>query len=62
MDRPMKNGLEWTVFALSLALVLATMGYLVSESLGGERAPRTSSSPWGPRCGWRADIWSPWRW
>ena len=28
MQVPMKNGLEWTVFALGLALVLATLGFL----------------------------------
>ena len=34
-----KNALEWTVFAIGLALVLATLGYLVRESVVGEGGP-----------------------
>ncbi len=30
-----KNGLEWTVFALGLALVVVLVGYLIREALGG---------------------------
>ena len=33
MTRFDKNALEWTVFGVSLVLVLATFGYLVRESL-----------------------------
>jgi uncharacterized protein (TIGR02588 family) len=33
MAKPAKNWLEWTVFAVGLVLVLATLGYLVRESL-----------------------------
>ena len=33
MNRPKKNWLEWTVFGVGLVLVLATLGYLVRESL-----------------------------
>ncbi len=40
MKKPKKNWLEWTVFALSLLLVLTTAGLLVHEhlSLGHEPA------------------------
>ena len=40
MKKPKKNWLEWTVFALSLLLILATAGALVYEqvSLGKEPA------------------------
>ncbi len=33
MNKPKKNWLEWMVFAVGLLLVLATLGYLVRESL-----------------------------
>jgi uncharacterized protein (TIGR02588 family) len=33
MSRPTKNRLEWTVFAIGLVLVLATLGFLVRESI-----------------------------
>ena len=33
--KPEKNWLEWTVFAVGLVLVLATLGFLVRESLAG---------------------------
>src|SRR5688572_23728162 len=35
MTMPQKNALEWTVFAASLALVLAVAGFLVFDALGG---------------------------
>ncbi len=36
MKRPVeKNVLEWTVFAVGLILVLATVGYLVREAISG---------------------------
>ena len=39
MNRPKKNWLEWSVFAVSLILVLATLGFLVRESLVGTGGP-----------------------
>jgi len=39
VSKPEKNALEWTVFAIGLVLVLATLGYLVRESLVGEGGP-----------------------
>ena len=39
MTRPTKNWLEWTVFAVGLVLVLATLGFLVRESLAGGGGP-----------------------
>jgi uncharacterized protein (TIGR02588 family) len=40
MAKPSKNRLEWAVFGLSLVLVLATLGFLVRESIvGGEGPP-----------------------
>ena len=33
MARPAKNWLEWTVFAISLVLVVGTLGFLIRESL-----------------------------
>ena len=39
MTKPEKNPLEWTVFAIGLVLVFATLGYLVRESLVGDGGP-----------------------
>jgi uncharacterized protein (TIGR02588 family) len=39
VDRPVKNRLEWIVFAVGLLLVLATLGFLVRESLAGQGGP-----------------------
>ena len=39
MSKPDKNRLEWAVFAIGLLLVLATLGYLVSESIGDVGGP-----------------------
>ena len=39
MSKPEKNLLEWTVFAIGLVLVLATLGYLVRESIADEGKP-----------------------
>lgn len=39
MSKPAKNRLEWTVFAIGLVLVLATLGYLVRESIVGDGGP-----------------------
>lgn len=39
MNKPAKNWLEWTVFAIGLALVLATLGFLVRESLVTDDGP-----------------------
>ena len=50
MRVPMKNGLEWTVFALGLAMVLATLGFL------GWDAANHLLTGWGRR---GHDLWSP---
>ena len=43
---PRKNVLEWTVFAVSLALVLGVMGYLVFSSVQlGEGPPDLEAEP-----------------
>jgi uncharacterized protein (TIGR02588 family) len=39
MAKPEKNALEWTVFAVGLVLVLATLGYLVRESVASGDEP-----------------------
>jgi uncharacterized protein (TIGR02588 family) len=39
VTKPVKNRLEWSVFAVGLLLVLATLGFLVRESLVGEGSP-----------------------
>jgi uncharacterized protein (TIGR02588 family) len=39
VSKPTKNRLEWTVFAIALVLVLATLGFLVRESIVGDRGP-----------------------
>ncbi len=39
VSKPAKNALEWTVFAVGLVLVLATLGYLVRESVVGDGGP-----------------------
>ena len=39
MSKPTKNRLEWTVFAIGLVLVVATLGFLVRESIVGDRGP-----------------------
>jgi uncharacterized protein (TIGR02588 family) len=39
MAKPAKNWLEWSVFAVGLILVLATLGFLVRESLQGAGGP-----------------------
>lgn len=39
MSKPDKNPLEWTVFAIGLVLVVATLGYLVRESVVGAGGP-----------------------
>jgi uncharacterized protein (TIGR02588 family) len=39
MSKPTKNRLEWTVFAVGLVLVLATLGFLVRESIVGAGGP-----------------------
>ena len=39
MNKPTKNWLEWSVFAVGLLLVLATLGFLVRESLAGAGGP-----------------------
>lgn len=39
MKRPHKNGLEWSVFFLSAALVLAILGYLVYAATQNRDSP-----------------------
>ena len=39
MSKPDKNPLEWTVFGIGLVLVLATLGYLVQESITTRPGP-----------------------
>jgi uncharacterized protein (TIGR02588 family) len=39
VGRPQKNWLEWSVFAVGVILVLATLGFLVRESLVGTGGP-----------------------
>jgi uncharacterized protein (TIGR02588 family) len=38
-SKPEKNWLEWSVFGVGLVLVLATLGFLVRESLVGSGGP-----------------------
>jgi uncharacterized protein (TIGR02588 family) len=48
---PQKNALEWTVFAASLALVLAVAGFLLFDALAGPPAgpPQLVVRPGEPR-------------
>ena len=39
MNRLEKNALEWVVFAISLAVVLGTLGLLVHDMVRGEDSP-----------------------
>jgi uncharacterized protein (TIGR02588 family) len=39
VNKPAKNWLEWGVFAVSLVLVLGTLGFLVRDSLAGTGGP-----------------------
>jgi len=39
VSKPAKNTLEWTVFAVGLVLVLATLSFLVRESIVGDAGP-----------------------
>jgi uncharacterized protein (TIGR02588 family) len=39
MSKVEKNALEWAVFAVSLALVLATVGFLVYEAVSSPSSP-----------------------
>ena len=48
MRKPAKNWLEWVVFALSLMLVLGTLGFLVRESMVGAGGPPEVSARLGP--------------
>ena len=61
MAKPTKNALEWTVFAVGLVLVLATLGYLVRESMRGrEWAARRRRSRLGSarpsQSGWLVPV------
>lgn len=52
MTRLDKNVLEWTVFGISLVLVVGTLGYLVRESLAGtDGPPEVVVSLGAPRAG-----------
>jgi uncharacterized protein (TIGR02588 family) len=48
MTRLDKNGLEWSVFAIALLLVLATFGYLVREALTTDSGPPDVAVSLGP--------------
>jgi uncharacterized protein (TIGR02588 family) len=48
MAKVTKNPLEWVVFAISLVLVLATLGYLVRETLAGRSGPPDVVAQVGP--------------
>jgi uncharacterized protein (TIGR02588 family) len=39
MSELAKNRLEWSVFAVGLVLVLATLGFLIRESVAGDGGP-----------------------
>jgi uncharacterized protein (TIGR02588 family) len=39
VTKPAKNWLEWTVFGVGLVLVLATLGFLIRESLTASGGP-----------------------
>jgi uncharacterized protein (TIGR02588 family) len=50
MPKPAKNALEWTVFAVGLVLVLATLGYLIRESIvSGDEPPDVAVRLGSPR-------------
>jgi uncharacterized protein (TIGR02588 family) len=50
MPKPAKNALEWTVFAVGLVLVIATLGYLVRESIvSGDGPPHVAVRLGPPR-------------
>ena len=54
MTIPKKNVLEWTVFAASALIVLATVGYLVAAALRANDTPpdvRIYAGPAGPHDG-----------
>jgi uncharacterized protein (TIGR02588 family) len=48
LAKPTKNWLEWFVFALGLALVLGTLGFLVRESLVAAGGPPEVVARVGP--------------
>jgi uncharacterized protein (TIGR02588 family) len=48
MAKPEKNALEWTVFAVGLVMVLATLGYLVRESIVSGDGPPDVAVRLGP--------------
>lgn len=39
MTAPKKNWLEWSVFAISLCIVLASLGYLIVSAVSGNDTP-----------------------
>jgi uncharacterized protein (TIGR02588 family) len=50
VTKPAKNWLEWTVFAVGLVLVLATLGFLIRESLvSGDGPPEILARLGEPR-------------
>ncbi len=48
MPKPVKNAMEWTVFAVGLVLVLATLGYLIRESIVTDDGPPDVAVALGP--------------
>ena len=48
MPKPTKNALEWTVFAVGLVLVIATLGYLIRESIMSGDGPPDVAVRLGP--------------
>jgi uncharacterized protein (TIGR02588 family) len=48
MAKVTKNPLEWVVFAVALVLVLATLGFLVRESLADRSGPPDVIATVGP--------------
>ena len=48
MPKPAKNALEWTVFAVGLVLVIATLGYLIRESIVSGDGPPDVAVRLGP--------------
>ena len=48
MTKPAKNWLEWAVFGVGLVLVLATLGFLIRESLAASGGPPEIVARLGP--------------
>jgi uncharacterized protein (TIGR02588 family) len=48
MNKIAKHPLEWAVFALSLVVVIGTVGYLAYEAIAGDDSPAALSVELGP--------------